>query len=398
MTVSCRACRKSRLEPFLDLGALPLAGGFLRDASEISAERRFPLVVHVCLDCGLLQIVEPIAPDVLFKHYYFSASTVGPLLDHFKAYADFIATTLGAKKVVEFGCNDGILLGPLRERGVAAIGVDFSENITAIARAKGLDVVTGAFDPACADAIRARAGAVDFVTGSNCFAHNDQPDPILEAARRLLAPSGLLGLEVLYAGDLLEKLQWDSLYHEHLNTYSLGSLTTLLARNGFRVVDAFRLPMHAGSLRVLASPDPTRAASPRVAALAAEEARVSLNDAATWRRFGATVRRTIAVVTEIVADLAARRRIWAYGASGRAAMWLSACNMDYIERVVDASPLRAGTLMPGTHQPVVLPEELRRTPPDCLFVTAWNYLDVIRAKERWYQGVWITPAPRFEFL
>jgi len=396
--VACWACGNHRVEPFIDLGSLPLAGGFLTDESEIAQEQLFPLVVHVCADCGLVQNVLPIAPELLFKQYFFSSSTVGPLVEHFKDYADFVAGPLAVKAAVEFGCNDGILLEKLRDRGVKAVGVDYSENITAIARSKGLDVVTGAFDSDVARAIRERVGQVDFVTGSNCFAHNREPEIILKAARQVLKPTGLLGLEVMYAGDLLEKLQWDTLYHEHLTVVSLGSLSVLLRRHGFRVVDVFRIPMHAGSLRVLASPDPDRTPHPRVMTLADEEARVGLNDPATWQAFGRRVQRLIEVVGNTMADLAARRRIWAYGASGRAALWLSACRMDYIERVVDSSPLRAGTLMPGTHQKVVLPSEMRASPPDYGFVTAWNYFEIIRAKEDWYRGTWVTPLPRFEFF
>jgi novobiocin biosynthesis protein NovU/D-mycarose 3-C-methyltransferase len=396
--IGCRACLGERIEPFLDLGELPLAGGFLRDESEIACEQLFPLAVHVCADCGLVQNVLPIAPELLFKQYYFSSSTVAPLLRHFKDYADFIAGTIGARTVVEFGCNDGILLEQLRARRLTGIGVDYAENITAIARSKGLDVVTGAFDLDAARAIRERIGAVDLVTGSNCFAHNHEPDRILNAARHLLSPSGLLGLEVMYAGDLLEKLQWDTLYHEHLTVLSLGTLSVLLERHGFHVIDVFRIPMHAGSLRVLASADPFRKPHSRVAALAKEEALQGLNTPAVWHGFAQKVLRLIDVVGTTVADLAAGRRVWAYGASGRASLWLSACRMHYIECVVDASPLRAGTLMPGTHQKVILPSEMRAVPPDYAFVTAWNYFDVIRANERWYSGTWITPLPRFEFF
>jgi methylation protein EvaC len=156
--------------------------------------------------------------------------------------------------------------------------------------------------------------------------------------------------------------------------------------------------MHAGSLRVLASPDPNRAAHARVAELVEKEKRQALNEPATWHTFGKNVRRLIDVVASTMADIGARRKIWAYGASGRAALWLSACRMNYVERVVDSSPLRAGTLMPGTHQPVVMPSEMRDSPPDYVFVTAWNYFDVIRAKEEWYRGTWVTPLPRFEFF
>jgi len=394
----CRACSSARLAQVLDLGHLPLAGGFLTSWEQIPAERRYPLVIFVCCDCGLVQIVDPIDPGILFHQYFFASGTVGALVQHFKQYAQFIVGDLKARSVVEFGCNDGVLLEQLVKLGAAALGVDLSENISEKARAKGLEALTGAFDQAMAERILQQAGRVDIVTGSNCFAHNDRPDEILDAARLILKEDGFLCLEVMYAGDLASKLQWDTLYHEHLNVYSLGNLKTLLHRKGFGIVDVFHLPMHAGSLRVIASPNPDISPSERVAAMAETEAATRLNEEATWQAFGRTVTRTIAVVEHTMADIAKQGRIWAYGASGRAAMWLNACKMGYIESIVDASPLRAGTLMPGTHTPVVPPPALRKAKPDYLLVTAWNYIEEIRRKESWYPGVWVTPAPRFEFF
>ena len=126
--------------------------------------------------------------------------------------------------MVEFGCNDGILLAPLRRLGIDAVGVDPSENIGEIGRQAGHDIVTGYFDTDAALLLRARLGPVDVVTGSNAFAHNDRPEEIIKAASILLRPGGWLCLEVMYAGDLFEQVQWDTLYHEHLTFYSLGTL------------------------------------------------------------------------------------------------------------------------------------------------------------------------------
>jgi SAM-dependent methyltransferase len=390
---TCRVCEGERLECFLDLGRMPLAGGFLSGPEAIATEKTYPLPVHVCLDCGLVQILEVVDPEILFQDYSFSSSTVGPLVTHFESYARWLHETLGCRSVVEFGCNDGVLLAPLQRLGVKACGIDVSANITEMARAKGLDVVTGYFDPATAAAIRERIGPVDVVTGSNAFAHNDHPARILEAARVVLDPKGHLCLEVMYAGDLVDQIQWDTLYHEHLSFYSLTTLSRLLERFGFKVVDALRLPMHGGSLRVAASADPQATPSPAVAALLADEAKAGLADPATWHAFGRHVSRKIAVVRETLGRLSSKSRIWGYGAAGKATLWVNACHMDYLEAMVDASPLRAGRLMPGTHTPIVLPSELRKNPPDYIFVTAWNYADLIRSKEEWFAGFWVTPLP-----
>ena len=394
MSASCRGCGQSDLAEFLDLGDMPLAGGFLPDSEEALAnEKTYPLPAHVCRSCGLVQIVEPVDPQILFQDYSFSSSTVKPLVTHFEEYAEWLTSRYKPRSVVEFGCNDGILLEPLQARGVEAVGVDVSENITKIARQQGLDVVTGYFGPDIAGELRTRLGAVDLVTGSNAFAHNADPDFILEGARILLGDRGQLCLEVMYAGDLLDKIQWDTLYHEHLTFYSLGTLRGLLERRGFHVVHAERIPMHGGSLRVVASvegPAPMSAEGEEV--LAYEESR-NLNHASTWMDFGVSIQRKIDVVKDTLARLGKTSRIWGYGAAGKATLWVNACNLDFLEAIVDASPLRAGKLMPGTHTPIVFPEELKKNPPDYIFVTAWNYAEVIRQNEAWFEGIWVTPLP-----
>jgi novobiocin biosynthesis protein NovU/D-mycarose 3-C-methyltransferase len=394
----CRGCGSRDLTEILDLGEMALAGGFLRSQAEIADERRFPLQVHVCRDCRLVQILEAIDPDILFRDYSFASSTIDPLVRHFEAYADWLIARFHPRTVVEFGCNDGVLLRPLQARGVRAIGVDLSPNIGDLARAAGLEVHTGAFDRAMAERIRNDTPAVDVVSGSNAFAHNDRPEYLLEAASAVLNEGGHLCLEVMYAGDLLDQLQWDTLYHEHLTFYSLTSLGRLLADHGFFITHAEHVPMHGGSLRVVAG----RRADPDVSAstheLLAAEVRTGLNDVDRWVEFGRKSLRKIDVVRDVFGTLSHRQSIWAYGAAGKATMWVNACGMTYLDAVVDASPLRAGKLMPGTHTPIVFPADLRQRPPQIVFVTAWNYADLIRSKEGWFSGLWATPLPDLRFF
>jgi len=394
----CRGCESNELEKFLDLGEMPLAGGFLSSVDAIDGERCYPLPVHVCKECGLVQILEPVDPDILFQDYSFSSSTVRPLVKHFEDYATWIRDKTHPKFVVEFGCNDGILLRPLEKLGIKAVGVDVSENITEIARENGLEVITGYFDLETVKQIERKVGQADVVTGSNAFAHNDKPEIILEAARHILKPDGYLCLEVMYAGDLLELLQWDTLYHEHLTFYCLSTLSTLLERYGFRIVDAERVPMHGGSLRVVAAKDSNLVQKRSVVEISTYEREKSLSDPETWLAFGRNIGRTIDVVRQTLDRLRKNSRIWGYGAAGKATLWVNACRMDYLEAMVDASPLRAGKLMPGAHTPIVFPEKLKENPPDYIFITAWNYAEQIRSNEEWFNGIWITPLPELRFF
>lgn len=389
----CRGCDAATVRPFLDLGALPLAGGFLRGAEDVAAEQRYPLLISVCDNCGLVQITDPVDPEILFGDYSFATGTVAGLVRHFDGYADWIADRYAPSTVIEFGANDGTLVAALAQRGMRAVGIDMAPNVTQMARDRGLDVLTGAFGPETVPQLLDLTGPVDLVTGSNVFAHNASPGAILQAADGVLVPDGVLCLEVMYAGDLLEQLQWDTLYHEHLTFYSLGTLAPLLARFGFEAIDAERIPMHGGSLRLSAARSGRRSPSPGLSELAAWEGSVALNDAATWDGFAALSHRRIDVFGDTMRRLSGDATIWAYGAAGKATMWVNACDMTYLEAVVDASPLRAGKLMPGTHTPIVAPEQFKSAQPDYVFASAWNYLDAIRANEPQYEGYWIVPLP-----
>lgn len=394
MPDTCRACGREAVRPFFDLGEQPLAGGFLRGPEEIESERRYPLVVSVCDECGLVQISEPVDPEVLFQDYSFKTGTIPGLVRHFEGYAQWIKDRFDPPSAVEFGANDGTLVAALDERGIRSIGVDLAANITEMGREEGRDLITGAFAPELVPELRERLGGpAGLVSGSNVFAHNDRPELILEAADGVLADDGVLSLEVMYAGDLLEQLQWDTLYHEHLTFYSLGTLRLLLDRYGFEPIAAERVPMHGGSLRLAAARPGTREAAPSVDELARWEAGMSLNRATTWDGFADDSRRRIDVFGDTVRRLAADSGVWAYGAAGKATMWVNACEMDYLGAVVDASPLRAGKLMPGTHTPIVSPEEFKQSDPAYVFVSAWNYVDAIRGNEPQYNGYWIVPLP-----
>ena len=398
-TKPCRACGSTELEMLFDLGPQPLAGGFLPPEQTAKFhEKTYPLPIYVCQKCSLVQTTYVIPSDTLFLNYFFSSSTVDYLVRHFLDYAHWMKEKLHPDFVVEFGCNDGILLEPLEKLGIRTCGVDISHNITEMARKKGLSVITGYFNVLTAQKIRREFGPANVVTGSNAFPHNDHPEEILLAAQEVLDDKGHICLEVMYAGSLLEKMQWDSMYHEHLSYFCLSTLEILLNRFGFHSVYAEIVPMHAGSLRVIASKDANEKPDPSVELLLAEEKTNGLIDLESWRRFSIKTKRQIYVVSEVVSSLAKDKRIWGYGAAGRATMWVNACKMNYLEAMVDVSPLRAGRLMPGTHTPIVFPDALRVNPPHYILVTAWNYFDIIRAKEAWYEGIWILPGPELRLI
>lgn len=395
--MKCRSCAyPDNFELILDLGLMPLAGDFL-EKTELSKKNKYDLKIYSCKSCGLVQILDHIDPNILFNQYSFSSSTVLPLVSHFENLAIEISRLIPpGSTILEIGCNDGILLSPLSKLGFKVQGIDMSKNIVEIAKDKNLEVDFGKFDLAWVDNNPSFVEKFDLITCSNSFPHNFDQESLSKAFGICLKNDGVLILEIMYAGDLLNKLQWDTLYHEHLTFHSLTTLRQLLLRNGLNIFDAELIPMHGGSLRIWASKE-TRSISHRMNIILEREVQENLSNFRTWAEFGIKSKRTIDNVSKILEPLAENYEIAAYGAAGKATMWMNACNLDFIKYVVDASPLRYGKYMPGTLNQIISPEDFRSKSPDIVLVTAWNYLENIKKNESWYPGLWCVPLPFLSF-
>lgn len=379
----CRGCDEPLLELVLDYGRMPLAGAFPR-IEDLDDERAYPLQLVVCSGCGLAQVPQVVPQDVLFRDYRYRASV--PLARHFEAYADCVPGRLGLRKdglIVEPGCNDGVLLAPLRARGFGRLlGVDPARNITAHVP-DGIAVRDTFFDTGAAVAILQEHGSAQLVTANNVFAHMDEPVEFARAAALLLEPEGVFAFEVHYLADLVDRFQYDTVYHEHVLYYSITALAPLLARAELRIFDVERIANHGGSVRVFAC----RAGAQRQPSadlqtlLEAERAR-GLDRVGAFRDFAEGVRTRMSQLDEFISHRAPGKRIAAYGAAGRATILFNACPeaARSIAYVVDESPERIGRVMPGTHNPIVEPERLTEEPPDLLLISAWSYAQQIRAK------------------
>ena len=225
----CRSCGAADLVLICDFGLQPLAGVFPLASDSAKPAKRYPLDLTQCGRCGLLQVTcLPPIQEVFHDDYRYSSSTVPDLVQHFEGYADYLAARLpqGAR-VLEFGCNDGVLLNKLRDRGLACVGVDASDNVAAIAREKGLDVRTGFLT---CDLVRREAlqGQFDAVTCSNVFAHIDEICEAAAAVRLLLKPGGSFFIEVHNGEALAQQAQFDTIYHEHLTYFTQETLTTFV--------------------------------------------------------------------------------------------------------------------------------------------------------------------------
>jgi SAM-dependent methyltransferase len=404
---TCRVCGGSRLSTFLDYGNMPLAGGFL-PAERLSETKFYPMDLAMCADCTLVQIRNVVAGEVLFTDYRYLSSMMATLSQHFREYASVLKEQVLPVRdpfVVEIGCNDGVLLTPLRELGVRAVGVDAAENVVAITRQRGHEVMHGFFGVEIADEIVARHGRPDVITASNVFAHIDDLDEVMRGVDRLLAPDGTFIVEVHYIVDLLDTFQFDTVYHEHLCYYSLHSLRVLYERFGFTITEVRRLPMHGGAIRVYCRrTTSTKTSSALVTKMLEEEHVRGIDLPATYERFGAAVEVARDRLRTFLFERKSQgRSLSAYGAAGRATTLLNYCRLDrsIVDYIVDESPFRCGRYVPGVNIPIVAPSVLRERPTDDCLITAWNYRAEIVAKSQDFLasgGTFIMPLPEIESI
>ena len=362
---------------------MPLAGGFIT-AEQISLEELFPLKVHYCTNCTLVQVLSVVEPSTLFEDYKYISSVIPALAKHFKEYSEYLVEHYLSEKskLLEFGCNDGALLQNFKDTKINAYGIDPSVNVSQFARDKGLNVRTGYFDQVQAKLLEKEIGLVDVVTGSNVFAHVDDIQEILKSANIILKPDGVFIVEVHYLLDLIKQNQYDTIYHEHLCYYSVTALKNIFARAGMKIIDVVHLPMHGGSIRVVAAKqNSVRRINASVAEFLIDERTITKEGLDSFAAFCLKHRSEL---TTLLRKLKTEgNTVVGYGAPGRGTILLNYCGreQDSLAYIVDISPLRVGKLMPGVHIPILSLEVARKNPPDYFLLLAWNYCESILEQE-----------------
>ncbi len=377
--MNCRLCDSTRLLSVVDLGATPPCESFLSADQLDAAESTFPLHLRLCEDCLLLQIPALITPADTFTEYaYFSSYS-----DSWVAHAQrFVTETvdrleLGPESlVVEVASNDGYLLQHVVAAGVPCVGIEPSVNVGAAARAKGVPTITSFLDEPTAAAVRAEHGAANLVVANNVYAHIPDLLGFTRSLRTLLADDGWLSIEVHHALNLVTLGQFDTIYHEHFQYYTVLSAMRALATAGLAVVDVELVDTHGGSIRVWARPE--AAAGPpsdRVAEALALEEEAGLHAVdgyLTLRSRAESVRHEL---LRFLLDCRAQgRRVVGYGAPGKGNTLLNWCGIrpDLLEYTVDRNPYKHGRFTPGTRIPIHDPAQIEKDRPDVVLALPWN--------------------------
>ena len=399
---ACRACKSTNLYTFLPLGDHPPANAFVSKEQCTQPQAAYPLDCQVCLDCALIEVANQLPGD-FFDDYVYVPSASDTMRAHFQGFAKRLRDGLISapdQRVVDIGCNDGLFLAACVDEGMSTLGIEPAANIAAMARDKGLEVVNDYFTPETAARAHAQYGPATVITTTNTFNHIDDLHAFVRGVDFLLAPGGTFIVEVPQALEFVEKNEFDTVYQEHLSTFSVTSLAALYRFFSLRIVEVELLTVHGGSMRVYAqrhSGDGGEISS--VQEWLDRERAHGLFERKTYDDFADRLGRLRTGLMALLGDLKGQgRRLAGYGAPAKGNTLLNYCRIgpDTLDFLADRNRLKQGKYSPGMLIPVVPPERILETMPDYLLILAWNFADEIMQQQDEYRrrgGRFIIPIP-----
>jgi len=396
---TCRACEGGNLFMYLQLGNHPAANAFPSSDQLNEPEQKWPLDTHVCLDCGLIQVPDQLPAD-FFVDYLYIPSASDTMHQHFRRLARHFKQrliTAPNQRVVDIGCNDGLLLAACRDEQLETLGVDPAANIAELARAKGVDVFNEYFTAESSRRILDRYGPAQVIVTTNTFNHIDNLHGFMEGVATLLAPGGTFVIEVPQAVTCIIDNEFDTVYHEHLSVFSVASVAALGKFFSLEVVDIDELPIHGGSMRLYLRRDGP--ATPAVAQWLDKERAAKLFDRATYVAHAARVEKIRADLMALLHDLKRQgKRLAGYGAPAKGNTLLNYYGIgpDLLDFLADRNVLKHGRYSPGMHIPVVSPDRIAEEKPDYLLILAWNFGEEIMEQQAAFRargGKFILPIP-----
>lgn len=403
----CRACGCTNGALVLDLGVQPLANNLLRPEDVSKPEPKFPLRLAVCQSCWLLQIVDLVPPVQLFSEYLYFSSFSDLMVSHAQKAAERYIREFelgSSSRVIEIASNDGYLLQFFLRAGVPCFGIEPAANIAQVARTRGIETLVEFFGAPLARQLVSSGNPADLILGNNVFAHAPDINDFVVGLKTLLKPQGRIILEFPYALDFIEKGEFDTIYHEHVFYFSLTALQPLFRRHGLSIIHAERLAIHGGSLRLFAALERVYPVQPSVHDLLANERSLGLDSLDYYQGFGQRARKLKEALNALLAGLRQQgRSVAGYGASAKGSTLLNYLELKpgTLTFVSDRSVHKQGRLTPGTHIPIVPPEELVRRQPDYTLLLTWNFSEEILEQQKDYRsrgGKFIIPIPEIKVV
>lgn len=398
----CRLCNSADLDLALSLPPSPIGDAFVSPEQRDVFQPAYPLDLRLCRDCGHVQLGHTLDPERLFREYLFETRSSLGLVEHFRRYRDHLLKRFPAQAgdlVIEIGSNDGSLLKFFQDSGLRVLGIDPARRPAETAQLSGIPTLSEFFTSDLAEKIKQQHGTAEFVAANNVFAHAEGLRDIALGVSHLLSSEGLFVFEVSYLLDIVEKLLFDTVYHEHLSYHSIKPLVRFLNAAGLELIDVERIATKGGSIRCFAQriggPHPVK---PTVAQLLDLEAAAGLDQLSTFQ----TMSRRISQIRDEIHQqlepyLDGNRTVVGYGASPTATTLIYTFQLQHrLEYLVDDNPLKQGLLSPGVHLPVYPSPELADRQPALAIILAWNYAEpILKRNERYLSqgGRFLIPMP-----
>ena len=405
----CRYCDAPLTTSFADLGATPLANSYLPMTEEAkAAEHSYPLHVMVCSECRLVQTTETVPADAIFDHdYAYLSSYSAGWVAHAKRYADEMRARFGLgpeSLAAEVASNDGYLLQHFVAEGVPVLGIEPAGHAAELAEKKSVPTRVTFFNRATAEALVAEGLQADIVAANNVLAHVPDIRDFVAGFPVFLKPAGVVTFEFPHLLNLINQVQFDTIYHEHYSYLSLLFVERLLRDAGLEVFDVQELPTHGGSLRVFAGHPGAHEVSEAIDKVRADEAAAALDSNDAYTAFGARVQAVCDGFRAFLDDAAAEgKTVAAYGAAAKGNTFLNVCGIGagQIAFVVDQNPEKQDRLLPGSHVPVRAPEALKAERPDYVVILPWNLAQEISTQHAYiaeWGGRFVTAVPEMKIL
>ena len=399
----CRICSSTNLTMILDLGEQPPANSFI-DKNELnSSESKFPLRLFWCTDCYLVQLLDIVDKEYLFKNYFYMTSASKPIVDHFKKYAQDVYEEFLKEEtnpfVVEIGSNDGSLLSEFKKLGTQILGIEPATNLSNLANQSNITTKNTFFSSqVCKEIIKSRNATV--VVANNVIAHVEDLQDLMHGIQILLDKNGVFIFEVPYLVDLIKKLEFDTIYHEHLSYFSILPLLKLVEQFGLEIFDIRKQSVHGGTLRIFVSKKNNYSINDSVKIFIDDEYSLGLDKIEFYHKFSTNIIKLKKNLIELLLRLKNENKsIFGYGASAKGNVLLNFCDIanENLDFIIDTTPLKQGKFTPGTHIPIIPPEKiLEKGKNDVALLLAWNYADSILKKEELFRkngGKFLIPVP-----
>jgi len=401
--MKCRFCDNAMDNPFLDLGSAPPSNAYLGASALQKPEQYFPLRLHVCKECWLVQTEDFLEADTLFiDSYAYFSSTSKVWLRHAEQYANDIVQRLGLNQdslVIEVGSNDGYLLKKFSDKGIPSLGIEPTASTAEAAKKLGLDVLGEFFGSDLGRKLANDGKSADLIVGNNVYAHVPDIMDFTVGLKNALKPGGTITLEFPHLARLLQDKQFDTVYHEHFSYLSLFTTIKIFRAAGLKILHVDKIPTHGGSLRVFGAlrNDP-RDISPSVSKILAEEASMDLQDMGPYRKFQQEVNRVKDDFLSFLIKIKKRgQTIAGYGAAAKGNTLLNYAGVkpDLLPFVCDAAPSKQNTFLPGSRIPVLSPDALLEAKPDYVLILPWNIAEEIKndLRSQGLKSTFVTAIP-----